>query len=257
MRTIISFDYQGETLIGTLDDAHGTTGLVVVSGGNEVRAGAHRSMTLLAARLAGAGVPVFRYDRRGIGDSTGANTGFKHSGEDMAAAVATFRKHCPHLTTVVGFGNCDAATALVLFHRAAGIDSLVLANPWTSDRGDDLPPPAAIRARYVDRLRDPATYLRLLRGGVDLRKLMRGLVRLSAARHEPPPALVAQLQSIFLSADRPIRVILAKGDATAVEFAASPAGRTLPAETINTDSHSFARAEDQAALEKILLTALA
>jgi pimeloyl-ACP methyl ester carboxylesterase len=214
-------------------------------------------MGLLSARLVSARIPVFRYDRRGIGDSSGVNTGFEHSGVDMAAAVATFRKHCPHLTTVVGFGNCDAATALALFHRDAGIDSLVLANPWTSDRGDDLPPPAAIRARYVERLKDPATYLRLLRGGVDLRKLMRGLVRLSAARHEPPPALVAHLQSILLRADRPIRVILAKGDATALEFAASPAGRIIAAETIDTDSHSFARGEDQAALEKILLTALA
>ena len=49
MRELISFPCEGDTLAGTLDDAPGATGLLIVSGGNEIRCGAHRGMALLAA----------------------------------------------------------------------------------------------------------------------------------------------------------------------------------------------------------------
>ena len=71
MRKLIAFPCAGETLIGTLDAAPGRVGLLIVAGGNEIRCGAHRGMALLAAEVAARGYPAFRYDRRGIGDSTG------------------------------------------------------------------------------------------------------------------------------------------------------------------------------------------
>ena len=52
---------RGDTLFGTLDKAPGKTGLLIVSGGNEIRIGAHRGMALLAQRLAArrdSGVPL-------------------------------------------------------------------------------------------------------------------------------------------------------------------------------------------------------
>ena len=51
MRRLIAFPCAGETLLGTLDEAYGKTGLLIVSGGNEIRIGAHRGMALLAQRL--------------------------------------------------------------------------------------------------------------------------------------------------------------------------------------------------------------
>ena len=144
MRGIVSFPCEGETLLGTLDAADGSTGVLIVSGGNEVRAGAHRAMAMLAEQLALRDVPVFRFDRRGVGDSGGENGGWESSAPDITAAAAAFRAEQPQLRRVVGFGNCDAATALALFGRAAGVEALVLANPWAGD-DDPLPPPAAIR----------------------------------------------------------------------------------------------------------------
>src|SRR3546814_6776173 len=67
------------------------TGLLIVAGGNELRSGAHRGMAKLAARLARDGFPVFRFDRRGVGDSEGENGGFLSSGPDIAEAVAAFQ----------------------------------------------------------------------------------------------------------------------------------------------------------------------
>ncbi|MEG3124705.1 hydrolase 1, exosortase A system-associated [Sphingomonas sp. GB1N7] len=241
-----------------MDEGHGKTGLLIVSGGNEIRVGAHRGMALLAARLAASGTPVFRYDRRGIGDSTGENTSFEHSAEDMIAAVTTFRAEAPHLNRIVGFGNCDAATALALFHQQAGIDALVLANPWTIDQTEDLPPTAAIRARYVERLKNPDTYQRLLRGKIDFGKLLKGLSKISSTRSQNEDGLAARLKRALVIVNKPVHIIIAKGDATAIAFTASGAGASLIAQTDTLDSasHSFAGAADKAALETILRTAL-
>ena len=235
-RTALSFAVAGETLAGTLDAAAGTTGLLIVSGGNEVRIGAHRGMALLARQVAAAGHPVLRFDRRGIGDSTGDNGGFDTSGPDIAAAVAAFRSAQPHLTRIIGFGNCDAASALALFGREAGLDGLVLANPWAVEVADDLPPPAAIRARYAARLKDPRALWRLVRGGVDLRKLVRGL---RASRAAPATALAGRLGGAW---PHDATVLAASGDNTAIAFrAALP---HVPVIARDTDSHSFARPGD-------------
>jgi exosortase A-associated hydrolase 1 len=235
MRKLIAFPCEGETLAATLDEAPGITGLLIVSGGNEIRSGAHRGMAMLAHRLAATGTPVFRYDRRGVGDSTGDNGEFLSAEPDLIAAAAAFRSVAPHVTRVVGFGNCDAASTLALFGRAAGLDRIVLANPWVVESIDDLPPAAAIRARYRTALRDPATWRRALLGGVNFRKLIRGLKRISDTQSE---VLAARVLTALTSWDTNAAVILARGDATAIAFAAA-AGATIPAETIDTDSHSF------------------
>ncbi|OZA91133.1 MAG: esterase, partial [Erythrobacter sp. 34-65-8] len=86
-RLALTFECQGQALAGTLDTAPGKTGLLIVSGGNEIRAGAFSGQARLAAQIAGAGFPVFRFDRRGVGDSEGENKGFRHSAKDIAAAL--------------------------------------------------------------------------------------------------------------------------------------------------------------------------
>lgn len=246
MRSLIAFSCEGETLVGSLDQASGTTGLLIVSGGNEPRFGAHRGMALLAARVAAAGWPVFRFDRRGVGDSSGANGGWASSAPDLATAAAAFRREAPRVERLVGFGNCDAATALALFGAAAGVNALVLANPWVVERNDDLPPPAAIRARYAARLRSPAQWRRMLRDGVDIRKLGRGLRAIATAR--PEPVLTRQVADALRGRDA--RVLLARGDATAIAYADAMKGLGIaaPVTWIETDSHSFARQGDADAL---------
>ncbi|WP_293878104.1 MULTISPECIES: hydrolase 1, exosortase A system-associated [unclassified Sphingomonas] len=251
MRSVIAFPCEGETLIGTLDTAPGPTGLLIVSGGNEIRCGAHRGMTLLAERVAAEGHPVFRYDRRGIGDSTGRNDGFRTAGPDLAAAVAAFRGHAPQVTTLVGFGNCDAASTLAVHGRASGIDRLLLANPWTIADADDLPPAAAIRATYRQRLTSPAAWRRLLTGRIAIGKAIRGLRKISQNPQQP---FATQIVEAIATWDGAAQVILATGDATAQAYAA--AARHLPAAQIETASHSFARDADQRALHEAVLAAL-
>jgi exosortase A-associated hydrolase 1 len=218
-RRHLTFSCDGDTLAGTLDDAPGTAGLLLVSGGNEVRAGAFSGQAQLAALLAGAGFPVFRYDRRGIGDSSGENRGFRDEGPDIAAAIAAFKAARPGLERVVGFGNCDAASALML-NAGGGCDALVLANPWTIEQDDGALAPEAIRARYAEKLKNPKELLRLATGKISLRKLAGGLGR--AIKPAPAPTTLAQDMAVGLARyDGPVRLLIAERDRTGQAFVAA------------------------------------
>lgn len=256
MRRLIGFACEGETLAATLDEAPGTTGLLIVSGGNEIRSGAHRGMAMLAQRLAATGTPVFRYDRRGVGDSTGHNGGFLSAEPDLIAAVAAFRHAAPHITRLVGFGNCDAASTLALFGRSAGFDKVILANPWIIEPFDDLPPAAAIRARYAERLRDPRSWHRLIRGEINLRKLGKGLGKLTRTAPAGKDGLAMRVGDAIDAWGDDAVVLLAVRDATALAFAARYRGGARVMR-FDTASHSFAGAENGDALYAEIVTALA
>jgi exosortase A-associated hydrolase 1 len=257
MRRLIEFPCAGEMLTGTLDEAPGSTGLLIVSGGNEIRSGAHRGMAMLAARVAAElGAPVFRFDRRGIGDSSGENQGFESSVQDIAAAAATFIAEAPQVRRLVGFGNCDAATALALFHSVAHVDKLLLANPWVIEAADDLPPAAAIRARYAEKMRDPREWVRLVRGGVDIRKLISGLSKLSHSKSEESSDLATRMADALAASGTPVTILLARGDNTAIAFADAWKGNA-PIRYCETASHSFASAEDKTWLFERVKEALA
>ncbi|MCB5424633.1 hydrolase 1, exosortase A system-associated [Altererythrobacter sp. CC-YST694] len=258
-RIHLTFPCESAQLFGTLDEAAeeapGKAGLLIVTGGNETRAGAFSGQAQLAAQIAAAGHPVFRFDRRGVGDSEGENGGFLHSAPDISAALAAFRAAAPRMERVAGFGNCDGASALMLAH-GAGLDALALANPWTIENEDAPPPPQAIRARYSSKLRDPAEILRLLSGKVSFGKLIRGIGQ--ALRPAPAPTSLAQQVAAGLDGFfGPATILLAERDRTAQIFAAGwdpadPRLRHCPGA-----SHAFVEAHAREWLSAQLLEMLA
>lgn len=218
-RRHITFACEGDLLAGTLDEGSATAGLLLITGGNEIRSGAFSGQARLAARIAEQGFSVFRFDRRGIGDSEGENVEFRASAPDIAAALIAFRKAAPHMKRVVGFGNCDAASALMLA-QGTGLDALILSNPWTFDNieeeGSDAPP-EVVRDHYRKRLADPAAIKRLLTGQVSLRKLAGSLI--SALRPAAPPSSLVQDITDGLSAySGEVRFLIAERDRTAQAF---------------------------------------
>lgn len=263
MRRILSFACDGARLAATLDEAAGTSGLLIVSGGNEIRIGAHRGMAKLAADIAAAGHPVLRFDRRGIGDSEGDNGGFASSGPDIEAAIAAFRSECPALARIVAFGNCDAASALML-HGPEELAHAVIANPWVIEAEAGLPPPAAVKAHYLQRLSDPKALLRLFTGAVDLKKLARGIGTL--AKPFAQSLLVHSVADGMAAFPASVTIILAARDGTACAFAAewakpafaaARARRDIATVSLDSASHSFASEADYTALKSAILTALA
>jgi exosortase A-associated hydrolase 1 len=257
-RRHIVFDCEGSRLVGTIDGgADATAGLLLVTGGNELRSGAFAGQAQLAARLAEMGFAVMRFDRRGTGDSEGANGEFRTGGPDIAAALTAFRGHCPALARVIGFGNCDGASALMLA-RGAGCDALVLSNPWTFEgTGEDEQesPPEVVRDHYRKRLTDPAAILRLLKGQVSLRKLAGSL--LGALRPSVPPSSLAQdIANGIKDFPGDIAFLIAERDRTGKAFLATwdkadPRIRTCPDAT-----HAYVEPHAREWLEARLVEAL-
>jgi len=260
MRRLLSFACAGAELAASLDEAGGATGLLLVTGGSQTRIGSHRMYERLAKSLAALGYPCLRYDRRGVGDSAGEDPGFRGSGPDLAAAAAAFRREHPGLEQLIGFGLCDGATALALFGREAGLDGLILVNPWLVEAEAGEPPPAAIRAHYRQRLLSRDGWKKLLSGAVDYRKLLSGLRKISAKQEISP---LARDAAAALAASR-LRAwaILAEGDGTAIaarQELETPTFKGLIEGTqmVATDSHTFARPGDDAALLAATVRALA
>ncbi|MEE4288746.1 MAG: hydrolase 1, exosortase A system-associated [Erythrobacter sp.] len=249
------------TLAGTLDTAPGQTGLLIVSGGNEIRAGAFGGQAALAAAIARAGFPVFRFDRRGIGDSEGENRGYRASARDIASAREAFRAIAPDVERVVALGNCDAASALMLA-GGEGFEGLILSNPWTieaEDGGDSTEPatmPAAsIRQRYAEKLRNPREVARLLRGGVDLRKLARGLAQ-SVRSASPPSGLADEMRSALATYQGRVSILLAGADRTAQAFRESWEADDARISLCEGAGHAYVVPEHRAWLEAKVLAAL-
>ena len=243
-RRHFTFPCEGSTLAATLDEATGRTGLLIVTGGNEIRAGAWNGQAIMAARVAANGFPVLRFDRRGVGDSEGANGGFRSSAPDIAAALAAFRRECPMIERIVALGNCDAAAALMLT-GGVGLDGLVLTNPWTIDDAAEEPPAEVVRDHYRKRLADPAAILRLLTGKVSLAKLARSLLAALRPAPDVPAGLTAEIASGLSRFTGPVRILVAGRDRTGLVFLsrwnkADPRIRTCADAT-----HSFVEPEAQ------------
>jgi len=241
LRRILTISCEGDELLATCDGpSDATIGWLFVVGGTQTRVGPHRLYERLAARLAEAGHAVLRFDRRGVGDSTGTDPEYLGCGADIAAARLTIQHEFPKINQILGFGLCDGASALALHGREAELDGAVLANPWVVEPQGDLPPAAAIRGHYRRRLLDPGAWRRLLTGGLDFGKLARGIAHSRALDDN-------QLVQRFAAGlpDAP-QIVLAEGDGTAQVFAA--AWRDLAADTrpaasilrVPTSSHSFA-----------------
>jgi alpha-beta hydrolase superfamily lysophospholipase len=212
----------------------------------------------MAQHFSALGIPVFRFDRRGVGDSEGVNRGFAHNAEDIHAALLAFQRVAPHLKHIFAFGNCDAATALLLHTQGPLLRGLVLANPWTIDATADdeaapVPDASVLRARYWNRIKNPRSLLDLLSGKINLRKLAYGLR--TAAKPVQTSLLAHRLAEAMARSNMPMRLAIAERDTTAMAFMAAWKSAAfghvrrrpnIQLATCSTASHSFADAASRA-----------
>lgn len=227
------FPCEGEPLVGVLHEAAGSTGLLIVNGGVQVRAGPHRSHVELAQALASDGWPSLRFDRRGIGDSGGTDPGFEMMGPDIQAALDAFGAEAG-VDGCIGYGLCDGATALALLApHEPRLTGLILMNPWTTDEGDQEN--SLVVHHYRRRMRDPRQLGRLLRGEIELGRAIRSLgrVALDRLRAKPRPAILPlahRMATALTAYNGPIHFILSTHDRTAAAFQAAarwPAWRAI------------------------------
>lgn len=137
--------------------------VIVVAGGPQYRAGAHRQFVSLARKLAHAGHPVLRFDLRGMGDSSGSYLGFEHSAPDIRAAIDGLLAREPGLGEVVLVGECESASGILFYGwQDPRVTGVVLVNPWV--RTVEGQAQVILKDYYLDRIRSPA-FWRKLRSG--------------------------------------------------------------------------------------------
>ncbi len=193
------FDCQDDVLSGVLHlgDPDNRTGVLVIVGGPQYRVGSHRQFVHLSRGLAAQGIPVMRFDYRGMGDSSGSLLGFEHIQNDIRCAIDVFMRKQPALRNVVIWGLCDAATAAGFYaahdKRVAG---LVLLNPWV--RSEEGEAKAFLKHYYLQRLMSKQFWQKVVKGEFNLRDSIASLVskvRQLVMKAEPQPVNSSTSQS--------------------------------------------------------------
>lgn len=250
--TPVVFDVGGDQLVGVLHRAPGTEaslGVLIVVGGPQYRVGSHRQFTLMARALAAGGVPVLRFDYRGMGDSDGDARTFEAVADDIQAAIELFRSRVPGLSGVVLWGLCDAASAIMMCaSQSPGVVGQVLVNPWARTPSSEAQ--AYVRHYYGQRLLQRDFWRKLSSGRMDLVGALQDFVR--TLRRAVAPATTGAAPAARSFIDRmlhgllafrgPTLFLLSEHDLTAREF-----------EALRASSSEWSRALDGARVRSVRL----
>ena len=206
-------------------DVPAQTGVVVLVGGPQYRAGSHRQFVLLSRALAQEGFAVLRIDYRGMGDSDGMPYKFTNVSPDIARAIDAFQTQVPTLRRIVLWGLCDGASAALLYlhdTRDARVTGLCLLNPWV--RSEASLARTQVKHYYTQRLKQREFWVKLASGKVAasaLKGLINSLRGMRTSR-KPPAASNLPFQDKMRHAWRDfggsLLLILSGDDYTAKEF---------------------------------------
>ncbi len=163
------FDCEGSRLAGIIAQPERPleTGVVIVVGGPQYRAGSHRQFTLLARQLAGQGIASIRFDYRGMGDSEGDIRYFEAINADIFAAAESLMAQLPQIRQLSLWGLCDAASAALYYaHTDPRVQGLILLNPWAHSEAATAR--AKMKHYYLAKLTSRAFWIKLFTGKMKL-----------------------------------------------------------------------------------------
>ena len=276
----VVFDCCGEQLCGVVhlpQQVSATKGVLIVTGGPQYRIGSHRQFVLLARFLAKNGIPVMRFDYRGMGDSSGEQRDFEDVNQDIAAAIDVFIERAQHVRDVVIWGLCDAASAALFYaHQDSKVKELVLLNPWVRTEAGQAK--AYLKHYYLSRLFSTSFWRKVFSGSfkpAESARSMAGLAK-SATKIEKQGESELSVQSACGAAplpdrmleglrrfDGPVLIILSGDDLTADEFrdlikSSSAWKKALRVKKVQLEqlpkaNHTFSSAEWRGQVERITL----
>ncbi len=189
-------------------------------GGPQYRVGSHRQFVTLARDLANAGIPVMRFDYRGMGDSQGAQISFEETEPDIRAAIDEFTLHCPGLERIVLWGLCDAASACLMYSVSdERVKSMILANPWVRTEAGIAK--AHLKHYYTARFFEKEFWLKILKFDFNYSDSFRSLVRQiknMLFSDEKSLSFQKKMERAFFGFRGRILFIISGNDLTAAEF---------------------------------------
>jgi exosortase A-associated hydrolase 1 len=198
-------------------------GVLLVVGGPQYRVGSHRQFLQLSRQLASAGIPVMRFDYRGMGDSEGEARNFEQVNEDLMSALSTFFLEVPGLKKVVVWGLCDAASCILMNLTSDDrIKSLVLANPWV--RTEATLANAMVKHYYKSRVLQWEFWKKVIKGNFDLKASLKSFLQNLNSRKKTSSASQTVLpfpEQMALGLKRfkgPVMFMISGQDITAKEF---------------------------------------
>ncbi len=226
----VVFSCGADRLTGILHSgsAGAKTAIVISVGGPQYRVGSHRQFVLMARHFASTGIPVLRFDYRGMGDAEGTQRSFESVDQDIRAAIDCVFAELASVNRVVLLGLCDAASANVIYapgdKRIAG---LILLNPWVRTAQGEAK--TYLRHYYLDRLLQKSFWRKVLQGEFSVMTSVRDLLRsLQEARRssnvnnsefsESSDHFLARMNDGFDRFRGPVLLLISGNDLTAQEF---------------------------------------
>ncbi len=202
-------------------------GVLIVVGGPQYRVGSHRQFLLLARVLANNGIPVMRFDYRGMGDSSGDIRTFENVNEDIRTVIDVFFQQVPELENVILWGLCDAASAALFYgYSDERVKGMVLLNPWVKTEAGEAK--AYLKHYYLTRLLSHGLWKKLLTGQFHFGRSLRSLFDLSRTAYVDKGERGADSNSVASLPDRMLEglkrfngdtlIILSGNDLTADQF---------------------------------------
>lgn len=199
-------------------------GVVIVNGGAQYRAGAHRLSVQLARHLARQGHVVLRFDFPGQGDSPGEPVSFEDTSPHVAASINALHQQVSGIKATGLVGLCDGASACLLYADSISdrrISHLILLNPWVHSPLTQAR--AQVRHYYRQRLLMPDFWRKLIRGGVSWSAPGELWTQWRLSRQKPsgPPSHTAfqdRMAVAWQSFSGKLLLVLSEHDRVAQEF---------------------------------------
>ena len=172
------------TLPAALSGPLATVVIALPAGGPQYRVGMGRQLRQLGNYLGERGIGVFRFDYRGIGDSSGEFLGFQSVADDLKCAIAAVKAELPEIKHVVLWGGCNAASAIMIHAwKFPEVTGMVVSNPFL---GDHKPGSRAMRSHYLSRVREREFWAKLFSGRYNVSAYTRSLATHIKARFRKP-----------------------------------------------------------------------
>jgi exosortase A-associated hydrolase 1 len=187
------FDCGNDTLTGMVHRPESPSHrgvLSLVAGGPQYRAGYCRQLVYMAREFSSHGIPVMRFDHRGIGDSDGKFLDFLHVEKDIAAAIKAFKRTVPELREVVLWGGCNAASGIMITaHRHPEVTGMIISNPYAHSEATQA---VVVRKHYMRRLKDPSFWIKVFKLGFNPLPYAQSAIRSVLRRILPSDPVAAQ-----------------------------------------------------------------